>query len=135
MNTTSIILLAAAAGAGYYFYTKNKSAKEVASKVSVEEDKEESTEEEKPASSNSYGTPSGYGSSPAYATSSAPSLVSTSTSAPKQRLTVVRKLATGQTKFTDLLSKYRAKYKATPKKAKRIKRKKVSGFDNCVGLF
>lgn len=127
MNTTSIILLAAAAAGGYYFYTKNKSAKEIASKVEVEEDKEESTEEEKSAAPNSYGTPSGYGSSP--------SLISTSTSAPKQKLTVVKKLATGQTKFTDLLSKYRAKYKATPKKAKRIKRKKVSGFDNCVGLF
>ena len=136
MNTTTIVLLAAAAAGGYYFYTKNKSAKEAASSVTVEEEKE-TTEEEKPSSS--YGTPSGYGSSPAYATAAAPLLVKTSTSAPKQRLTILKKLSTGEAKFTDILSKAAksAKVKRLKKVAKRkmaVKRK-VSGFDTCIGLF
>ena len=142
LNTTSIVLLAAAAAGGYYFYTKNKSAKSAASKVTVEEDKEEeeTPEENKP---NSYGSGSGYGTSPAYATasapSSAPSLVTASTSAPKQKLTIIKKLATGKTKFTDLIVKAAAKNKAN--KLKRIAKrrmsvkKKVSGFDNCIGLY
>ena len=138
LNTTSIVLLAAAAAGGYYFYTKNKSAKSAASKVTVEEDKEEeeTPEENKP---NSYGSGSGYGTSPAYATASAPSLVTASTSAPKQKLTIIKKLATGKTKFTDLIVKAAAKNKAN--KLKRIAKrrmsvkKKVSGFDNCIGLY
>lgn len=128
MNTTSIILLAAAAAGGYYFYTKQKSAKSAASKVSVEEDKgDEETEEQKP---NSYGTSTGYGSQQTY--SAAPTVVSTLTSKPKQKLTVLKKLRSGETKFTDLVSQYAKKVKA---KRKKIVKRKVSGFDNCIGLF
>jgi len=158
MNTTSIILLAAAAGAGYYFYNKQKKSKELASKVAVEEDKEEDKKEDKPSS---YGTPSGYGSSPAYATASAPSLVKTSTSAPKQKLTIVEKFQKakalydrvrrkkGISGFDDMLSNQLTSSKSSGSK-KHIKhsknvhynnamhhynKKKKTGFDHCIGLF
>ena len=161
-NTTSIILLAAAAGAGYYFYNKQKKSKELASKVAVEEDKEENKEEDKKEDKpSSYGTPSGYGSSPAYATASAPSLVKTSTSAPKQKLTIVEKFQKakalynivrrkkGISGFNDMLSNQLTSSRSSGSK-KHIKhsknvhynnamhhynKKNKNGFDHCIGLF
>lgn len=157
-NTTSIILLAAAAGAGYYFYNKQKKSKELASKVAVEEDKEEDKKEDKPSS---YGTPSGYGSSPAYATASAPSLIRTSTSAPKQKLTLVEKFQKakalinkvrrkkGISGLGDMLSNQLTSSRSSGSK-KHVKhsrnvnynnvmhhynKKNKRGFDNCIGLF
>jgi hypothetical protein len=137
MNTTTIVLLAAAAAGGYYFYNKQKSASKAASKVKVEEDKA-TTEEDK--SSSSYGTPSGYGSSPAYATASAPSLVRTSTSVPKQKLTIIQKLQKAKALYNRVRTKkvsgieemtssrsYQSKKRHYPKRK--------ANFDHCIGLF
>jgi len=148
-NTTTILLLAAAAAGGYYFYNKQKSASKAASKVTVEEDKEEEKKEEKPAASN-YGSPSGYGSSPAYATASAPSLVKTSTSAPKQRLTIIEKLQKAKALYDRVRTKKNISgfeemkssraYGSNKKHHKNMHHynmhhKRKANFDHCIGLF
>jgi len=146
-NTTTILLLAAAAAGGYYFYNKQKSASKAASKVKVEEDKA-TKEEDK--SSSSYGTPSGYGSSPAYATASAPSLVKTSTSEPKQKLTIIEKLQKAKSLFDRVRTKKNISgfeemtssraYGSNKKHHKNMHHynmhhKRKANFDHCIGLF